>query len=169
MKIESFGRLYQPINKIEIKSTRNPVDLYKMMKMYSQERKEIFPWIHAVLNCIDTMLCNCKMRIVKDDCGNLLASYTYKFIKNEFGQKSMYLDALVRNRKRQESKNVINYIYKDMKKIATDKQAKELTLYSKANEKALRRKYEQLGFKNDERNSIEKAYFMRVPTIDFLY
>ena len=56
----------------QLKSTRNPIALYKMMKMYSQERKEIFPYIQAILNSIDTMLNNCKMRLIKDEFAILL-------------------------------------------------------------------------------------------------
>lgn len=152
----------------QIKSTRNPISLYKMMKIYSQERKEIFPYFQAILNSIDTMLNNCKMRLIKDEFGNIIAAYTYRLRKNRLGQKSMYIDALVRNFKKHESKNSMNHIYKDMKDIAQKKKAEEMTLFSGINDTALRSKYESLGFNKDEKTFIYGGYFMRVKTKDFL-
>ena len=70
-----------------IKSTRNPLELYKMMKMYTTERKERFPYLKAFFNCIDSMAFNCKMRVIKDEFGNLLAGYTYRLRKNRLEQK----------------------------------------------------------------------------------
>lgn len=74
------------------------------MRMYSKERHEKLPYLKAIFNCIDSMVHNCKMRIIKDNSGEILASYTYCFKKNRLGEKSMFIDALVRNRKKQDSK-----------------------------------------------------------------
>ena len=152
----------------QLKSTRNPIALYKMMKMYSQERKEIFPYIRAILNSIDTILNNCKMRLIKDKFGNIIAAYTYRLRKNRLGQKSMYIDSLVRNLKKPESKDSMKHIYKDMKDIAQKKKAEEMTLFSGINDTALRNKYESLGFNKDEKTFIYGGYFMKVKTKDFL-
>lgn len=152
----------------QIKSTRNPYYLYKMMKMYSQERKEIFPYIRAILNSIDTILNNCKMRLIKDEFGNIIGAYTYRLRKNRLGQKSMYIDVLVRNFKIPESKDSMHRIYKDMKDIAQKKKAEEMTLFSGINDTALRHKYESLGFNKDEKTFIYGGYFMKVKTKDFL-
>lgn len=170
MQIQQYNLInYKPIIfKSQIKSTKNPINLYKMMRMYSKERHEKLPYLKAIFNCIDSMVHNCKMRIIKDNSGEILASYTYCFKKNRLGEKSMFIDALVRNRKKQDSKNIINKIYQDMKKIAINKNAKELSLYSKANESALRKNYEKLGFQKDEKEYIEGAYLMRVNTNNFI-
>lgn len=151
-----------------IKSTRNPLELYKMMEMYTTERKERFPYLKIFLNCIDSMVFNCKMRIIKDEFGNLLAGYTYRLRKNRLGQKSLYIDALVRNRQNNASKEVMNSVYQDMKNIAESKKAEELTLFSVAKEKDLRKNYEKLGFKKDESVDITGAYVMRAKIWEFL-
>lgn len=168
MKIQPV-KIYSSQNKpFQIKSTRNPLNLYKMMKMYSCERKEIFPWIQAISNSLDTIFKNCKMRIIKDEKGNILASYTYKIRTNRRDKKSMFIDAFVRNRKNPESKELTKELYKDMKNIAIKKNAEELTLYSCVEDYALRRKYESLGFKNDDRVFIEDAFLMRAKTDEFM-
>lgn len=170
MKIAQYYTInYKPINfTSQINSTKNPINLYKMMKMYSKERNEKLPYLKAIFNCIDSMIHNCKMRLIKDDTGKILASYTYWFKKNKLGGKSMFIDVLVRNRKNQTSKNIINNIYQDMKRIAINKKAQELSLYSKANEPALRKNYEKLGFRKDEKEYIEGAYLMRVNINNFI-
>lgn len=168
MKIFPLKTCNPTIQKTNLKNTRNPLNLYRMMKMYSMERKENFPRIRAVLNCLDSMFHNCKMRLIKDANGNILASYTYNFRKNPLEEKTMFLDAFVRNRKNPQSKNIINEVYQDMKNIALHKKAKELTLFSKVNDTNLRKKYETLGFQIDNKTYIEKAYFMKVRTDDFL-
>lgn len=156
-----------PKNATTIKNSRNPVELYKMMKMYSKERKDRFPYFEAALNSLNSILNNCKMRIIKDEFGNLLAAYTYKLRKNRLEQKSMFIDALVRNRTNPQSKQLMTDVYQDMKQIAAKKKAQELTLYSVSNDKALRAKYEKLGFKKDESVQITGGYIMRVKTPDF--
>ena len=153
---------------VRIKNTRNPVELYRMMKMYSTERKESYPIIRAIINSLDIMLANYKMRLAKDNSGKILAAYTYNMRKNRFNEKSMHIDALVRNRKNPESKEIMPEIYNDMKKIANNKNAKELTLFNYATDKGLRANYSKLGFKIDESVYILKAYVMRVKTKDFL-
>lgn len=156
-------------NKVyQLKSTRNPIDLYKMMKMYSKQRKELFPLFRAVVNSLDSMFNNCSMRVIKDDIGNLLAAYTYRFRKNRLEQKSLYIDALVRNFDNLDSKNLIDDVYTDMKNIAHNRNAQELTLFSKADERALRGKYEKLGFIKDEKSNVFGGYIMRVKTEEFL-
>lgn len=152
----------------QIKSSANPVQLFKMMKMYSKERNEHFPNIQAVLNSLNSILTNCRMRIVKDKSGNLLVAYTYKLRKNRLDEKSMYIDALVRNRSNEQSKTLMKEVYKDMKNIALNKHAEELTLYSVAKESALRSNYEKLGFKKDETVWIKGGYIMRVRINNFL-
>ena len=159
---------HQYINSTGIKSTRNPVELYKMMKMYSKEREEKLPYLKAIIYCFDSMIYNCTMRLIKDDLGNMLAAYTYRMRKNRLEQKSMYIDALVRNRHNNTSKEVMENIYQDMKSIAESKKAEELTLFSMAKEKDLRKKYEKLGFRKDESVDVEGAYVMRAKIGDFL-
>lgn len=151
-----------------IQSTRNPVELFKMMKMYSKERKEKLPFFQAVINSLDSMLNNCKMRIIKDELGNLVAAYTYRLRKNRLSQKSMYIDALVRNRNNKQSKEIMDNVYQDMKNIAKNRKVEELTLFSKATEKDLRKKYEKLGFRKDEKVDVTGAYLMRVKLEEFL-
>lgn len=154
--------------KYDIKSSKNPVELYKMMKLYSFERKEKYPVLEALLNSLNSILTNCKMRLIKDKTGNLLAAYTFKLRKNRLGKESVYIDALVRNRTEKKSKSLMPYIYQDMKNIALENKAKELTLYSPTSDKALQKNYEKLGFKKDERTWITGGYIMRVNINDFL-
>ena len=60
------------------------------------------------------------------------------------------------------------YYLSRYEKIAINKNAKELSLYSKANESALRKNYKKLGFQKDEKEYIEGAYLMRVNTNNFI-
>lgn len=168
MKIPAINNAIKLNDKTLIKNTRNPIDLYRMMKMYSQERKENIPFLRALLYSLDSIRYNCKMRIIKDDFGGILASYTYRFRKNSLDQKSMFIDVLVRNFKSLESKNLMGFIYRDMKNIAEKKNVQELTLLSAASDFALRKKYEKLGFKKDESIDIYKGYVMRTKIEDFL-
>lgn len=168
MKILPLKNCTPIINKTAFKNTRNPLNLYRMMEMYSMERKEKFPRIQAIINCIDSIFHNCKMRVVKDDKGDILASYTYRFCKNYLDERTMFLDALVRNRKKPESKLFLSEVYEDVKNIALSKKVKELNLFSMAKDVNLRKKYEQLGFKIDEKIYIEKAYLMKVNIDDFI-
>ena len=152
----------------KITSSACPMKLYKMMKMYSKERKEHFPRIQAILNSLDTMFSLCRMRVAKDSLGNILAAYTYRFRKNRLGEKSMYIDALVRNFDKQESKNVMPQLYEDMKNIALKKKVKELSLFSAIKDKSLREKYRKLGFVEDHKTFIFGGYFMKTNTENFL-
>lgn len=151
----------------QIKSTKNPIMLYRMMKLYSKERHEKFPNLEAVVNSIDSMSRMCGMRVLKDKFGNLLAAYTYKIRTNRMSQKSMFIDVLVRNRKNPESKNIMNNIYQDIKDLAIKKEAKEITLFSIAKDRALRSRYEKLGFQKDESVDIDRGYIMRVKVQEF--
>ena len=80
----------------------------------------------------------------------------------------MYIDALVRNRQNTASKGVMKSLYQDMKNIAESKKAEELTLFSVAKEKDLRKNYESLGFRKDESVDITGAYVMRAKIWEFL-
>jgi len=108
----------------------------------------------------------CGLRTIKDNSNNLLVAYTYRLRKNKLEQKSLYIDALVRNRS-ENTKPLMCRIYNDMKNIALKKQAKELTCYSVSSDKALRSKYEKLGFKIDPKVDILHGYIMRCPIKEF--
>ncbi len=164
MKIQTL--VYNP-PKLQIKNSKNPADYFKVMKMYSVERKEKFPNISAFIYSLDSILSGCGLRAVKDECGNLLTAYTYRLRKNKLEQKSMYIDALARDRSKN-TKPIMHQIYSDMKSIAIKKNAEELTCLSAAKDKALRAKYEKLGFKIDPKVDILKGYIMRSPVKNFL-
>lgn len=156
------------LTQVKITDSRNPVKLFQMMKLYSNERKDRFINLEALLNSFNSIFTRCKLRFIKDELGNLIAAYTYKLRKNRLNQKSMYIDVLVRDRENLCSKEIMPYIYQDIKQIAKSNNAEELTLFSLANDTALRSNYEQLGFKKDERVWVTGGYVMRVRTNDFL-
>lgn len=158
--------IYNP-PKLQIKNSRNPADYFKLMKMYSVERQENFPNISAFIYSVDSMLSGCSLRAVKDESGNLLAAYTYRLRKNKLEQKSLYIDALVRDRSKN-TKPLMHRIYSDMKNTAQNKKAEELTCFSVSKDKALRAKYEKLGFRIDPKVDILHAYLMRSPIKNFL-
>ncbi len=162
--IYSSTQVFQPT----IKSSRNLFEIYRMMKLYSIERGDRFPTYEAIMNSLNSILSNCKIRFIKNEAGKILAAYTYRLRKNKLEEKSLFIDALVRNRQNAESKTLMPKIYQDIKKLAEKKQAKELTLYSVSKDKALRANYEKLGFKKDEKVWITGGYIMRVRTTDFL-
>lgn len=158
--------IYTPY-KYKITSSKNPADYFKMMKMYSIERKNKHPNLFAIFNGLDSFLSGCGLRTIKDESGNLLAAYTYKFRKNKLEQKSMFIDALARERSKN-TKPLMHRIYSDMKNLAQKKKAEELTCYSVALDRGLRAKYEKLGFKIDSKVDIPKGYIMRSPITRFL-
>lgn len=160
--------VYNTPIKYTLKNTRNPLDLYKMMSLYSHERKESFPHLRVLFYTIDTIFHNCKMRVAKDSFGKIIAAYTYRLRKNRLDEKSFYVDALVRNLQHNESKNLMPVIYRDMKAMAQRKKAKELTLFSGVLDKNLRKKYERLGFQKDERVYVYGGYIMRTKIDKFL-
>ena len=164
MKIKTL--VYNP-PKLKIKNSKNPADYFKVMKMYSVERKEKFSNILAFIYSIDSLLSGCGLRAIKDECGNILAAYTYRLRKNKLEQKSMYIDSLARDRSKN-TKPLMHRIYSDMKNIAIKKEAEELTCFSVIKDKALRAKYEKLGFKTDPKVDILHAYLMRSPIKNFL-
>ena len=164
----SYNHINYTASSVKIKNTRNPIELYRMMKIYSKERKENLPIIRAILNSLDTILSNGKMRLVKDNTGKILAAYTYNLRRNRRDEKSMHIDALVRNRKNPKSKEIMPDIYEDMKQIANNQKAKELTLFNYLKDKKLRANYSKLGFKIDESVKIPQAFVMRVRINEFL-
>lgn len=157
---------YNP-TKLQIENSKNPADYFRLMKIYSKERNNTFPNITAVVNLIDTLLSGCKLRAVKDEAGNLLAGYTYRFRRNKLEQKSLFIDALARKRN-QNTKQFMPQIYNDMKNIATKKKAEEITLFSVVKDASLRAKYEKLGLQIDPKVDILNAYLMRSPVKKFL-
>lgn len=158
--------IYNP-PKLPIKNSRNPADYFKLMKMYSVERQEKFPNISAFIYSLDSILSGCGLRAVKDESGHLLAAYTYRLRKNKLEQKSLYIDALVRDRSKN-TQPLMHRIYSDMKNTAQNKKAEELTCFSVSKDKALRAKYEKLGFRIDPKVDILHAYLMRSPIKNFL-
>lgn len=164
----SFKQIHQQKPYTKIKNTRNPIQLYRMMKMYSKERNESFPIIRAILNSLDVMLANYKLRLAKGNDGEIIAAYTYTIRRNRRDEKSMHIDALVRNRNNLYSKEVMPDIYNDMKQVANKKNAEELTLFNYTLDSKLRANYSKLGFKIDESVNIPKAYVMRVKTKNFI-
>lgn len=164
MKITNLKYIPQ---EYKIKNSRNPLNYIRMMKLYSKERQESFPNLFAIFNGLDSFLSRCGLRIIKDKNNKILIAYTYKLRKNKLEQKSIFIDALVRDRNKR-TKCLMTSIYNDMKNIAKKKKAEEVTLFSKVLEKNLRSKYEKLGFKIDHKANIPHGYIMRVQLKDFL-
>ena len=167
MRILPKTHLNIPQN-VKLHSSKNPIELFRLMRMYSKERKEKYVYINAIANCINAILTNCRVKVMKDKMNNFIAGYTYRLRKNRMWQKSMYIDALVRNFNHPHSKESMETIYHDIKSTARDKNAEEITLFSLLDDIELRKRYERLGFKKDEKTFINGGYIMRVKTKDFL-
>lgn len=163
----SCPRIYN-INTVKIINSKNPVKMYNMMKLYSRERSEKFPCLQALLHTFYAICTKCKLKAVKDNCGKLLAAYTYKLRKNRKGEKSLYINTLVRKRDIKNSKKIMKDLYNDIKVTAQHSDAKELTLFSELKDTKLQENYEKLGFKKDHKVFIHGGYIMRVRTKDFL-
>lgn len=153
--------------KLKITTSRNPADYYRLMKLYSKERKDNLVNFRAFINAADSLISRCGLRVIKDEDGSLLAAYTYKLRKNKLEQKSIYIDALARDRSKN-TKSLMPRIYSDMKNIAIKKNASELTCFSVAKDKHLRTMYEKLGFRIDPKVDIFQSYLMRSPVNNFL-
>lgn len=164
---------YMPVKQQKFKnfiipSTKNPVKIFRMMKLYSIERQEKFPRAEAFINTLFAIFSKCKMKAINDNTGHLLASYTYKLRKNRRGENAIYINTLVRNRKNSESKNIMKTIYQDIKQTAENAKAEEITLFSVLKDKKLQSNYETHGFTKDDKVFIPGGYIMRVKTKDFL-
>ena len=157
-----------PIKTPYLKNSKNPIKLFQVMKIYTKERRERFVFYHTILNCLNIILTNCKLRIIEDKSKDLIAGYTYKIRKNRRWEKSMYLDTIVRNFENPISKNYMQMVYEDIKKIAQTKKAEEITLFSKSNDEKLQKKYEKLGFQKDAKSFVYGGHIMRAEIKSFL-
>lgn len=153
--------------KLKITTSRNPVDYFRLYKLYSKERNADLVNFRAFIYSADSLLVRRGLRVIKDEDGSILAGYTYKLRKNKLEQKSIYIEGLARN-KSKNTKSFMHQIYSDMKNIAIKKNAEELTCFSMTTDHALRAKYEKLGFRIDHRVDIVQAYLMRTPVNNFL-
>ena len=154
-----------------LNKTFSPVKLYKFYNLYSSERHETFRFINPIIYSLDSIFNNCRYRYIRDETGNLLAGYVYKFRKNLKDEKSLFIDALARNKKLRSDKltrNLMIEIYDDIKNLAIKNDAKEITLFVFARDTKLRKNYESLGFILDEKSEIPRAYVMRARVDKFL-
>lgn len=154
-----------------LNKTFSPIKLYKFYNLYSSERHETFRFINPIIYSLDSIFNNCRYRYIGDESGNLLAGYVYKFRKNLRDEKSLFIDALARNKNLKSDKltrNLMIQIYDDIKKLAIKNDAKEITLYVFARDTKLRKNYESLGFILDEKSEIPRAYVMRARVDKFL-
>lgn len=171
----SLGLRYAPQlarqKNFAVKQNYSPLTLYNFFRLYSNTRHERWRLINPLSYMIDCISRFYKLRVVKDENGKILAGYTYKFRKNRLDEKSMFIDALARNKSQKnnsKTKNLMPQIYDDIKKMALKHKAEEITLFVKANDRKVRKNYEKLGFKIDETCDIERAYVMRTRVKNFL-
>lgn len=160
------------VDELAIKRFRSPKNWINYFGVYEKGRGTTsFRYYAAMLHDLaNGFFSNCKLRLIKDEKGNILAGYTYYFRKNKLGEKSMYIDSLARSKSSElgpKSKTLMPKIYEDVKNTALAKKVKELTLFVYAGDNKLRRKYESLGFAEDTKVFVQKLYLLRVRIENF--
>lgn len=142
--------------------------LGKFFYTYGKGRNNRFPVLEAAFDSVSAILNNERLRIFEDSNGKIIAGYAYKLRKNKLGDRSMYIDGLARDLENKSSKEIMTYVYDDIKKTAIKVKAKEITLFVYASDPRLKQNYSRLGFSEDKKCYVEKLYLMRVKTKDFL-
>lgn len=160
------------VDELSVKRFRSPKNWINYFDLYEKGRgtKSVRYYFSMLQDLASGWCSNCRLKLMKDNNGNILAGYTYKLRKNRLGEKSMYIDSLARSKSKNldvKSKELMPKIYQDIKNTALAKKVKELTLFVYAGDNKLRKKYESLGFAEDIKVYVQKLYLLRVRIENF--
>lgn len=165
-QINKFTYIKQSTN-CKIKSSYSPNAYFKHYDLYLKGRKDFFHIINAFSYTLGTLIDLVGLRIIKAN-NKMIAGYTYKLRKNKFKERSLYVDSLARDFLNPKSKPAMLELYQDIKTKAIKKKAKEITLFVYFKDKNLKKRYEQLGFKQDLTFYNRLIDLMRVRTENFI-